>query len=206
MAKRPPRFDPSLRFKEALAFAADLHKDQPRKGTDIPYISHLLAVASLALEHGAGEDEAIAALLHDALEDVGGHLREPIEARFGRRVLDIVERLTDADADEKETERRTGDRAEGWKRRKEQYLAHLKEERDPGVVLVSACDKLHNARCILADVRQDAAQAFEKFNGGREGTLWYYRSVADAFQALGTPVAAEIGRVVAELDALAQES
>ncbi|MBM3268200.1 MAG: HD domain-containing protein [Candidatus Sericytochromatia bacterium] len=192
-AQQEPRFDPSGRFKEALVFAADLHRAQTRKDTDIPYVSHLLAVAGLAMEYGADEDTAIAALLHDAVEDQGGAAIEArVRERFGDRVARIVRDCSDTAEEPKPP----------WRARKTDYLAHLPDV-PPDSRLVSACDKLHNARCILADVRQDPAGAFAKFRGGREGTLWYYRSLAAIFRDLGSPVAEELGRVVAELDATA---
>jgi GTP pyrophosphokinase len=191
-----PRFDTSGRFKRALVFAAELHKDQPRKGTDIPYLAHLLAVAALALEHGADEDTAIAALLHDAIEDAGGQAaRERIRRRFGKRVADIVEDCSDTDQEQKPP----------WRQRKEEYLEALKHH-GPDSLLVSACDKLHNARCILADVRKSREAAFEKFKGGREGTLWYYRELVAIFRDRGSPLAGELARVVAELTDLSREA
>src|ERR1051325_12202408 len=126
------------RFEDALSFAARLHSGQLRKGTAIPYVSHLLAVASVALEHGADEDEAIAALLHDAVEDQGGApTREEIRRRFGDRVVEIVDGCTDAETVPKPP----------WRERKERYIAHVAEA-SPSVRLVSASDKLHNARSI----------------------------------------------------------
>ncbi len=132
------------RFEDALAYAARLHAGQRRKGTDIPYVSHLLAVASLAIENGADEDEAIAALLHDAVEDQGGRRRlHAIRRRYGARVAELVAGCTDADVTPKPP----------WRQRKVRYLEHLRTA-SPSVRLVSACDKLHNARAILADYRR----------------------------------------------------
>jgi hypothetical protein len=129
----------TIRFKEALTLACDLHRGQSRKGTQIPYVSHLLAVASLALEHGATEDEAIAAVLHDAVEDQGG-LRTVarIQERFGAPVAEIVQACSDTDVVPKPP----------WQLRKEAYIAHVRTA-PASVRLVSACDKLHNARSIL---------------------------------------------------------
>src|SRR5205085_11747027 len=119
------------RFEEALAFAARLHKSQLRKGTGVPYVSHLLAVAGIALEHGADEDEAIAALLHDAIEDQGGAAtREEIRRRFGDRVVGIVDGCSDTDVSPKPP----------WRERKEAYIAHVRDA-SPSVRLVSAADK-----------------------------------------------------------------
>ena len=161
----------SPRFEQALIYACVVHSGQDRKGTDVPYISHLLFVAGLALENGANEDEAIAALLHDAVEDAGGKARaRDIRCRFGDAVADIVEGCTDADEVPKPP----------WRERKEAYIAHLSEA-SPSVLLVSCCDKVHNARSIVTDLSEIGEQLWERFNGGREGTLWYYQALAIAF-------------------------
>ncbi len=133
----------SPRFESALSYAAVIHAHQQRKGTGIPYLAHLLAVTSIALEHGATEDEAIAALLHDAGEDAGGRGRiEDIRQRFGDAVADIVQGCTDTEVTPKPP----------WRKRKEDYIAHLADA-SPSTLLVSAADKLHNARAILSDLR-----------------------------------------------------
>ncbi len=185
------------RFREALGFAARLHERQLRKGTQIPYVAHLMAVASLALEHGADEETAIAALLHDAVEDQGGQAtREKIRSIFGDRVAAIVDGCSDSDQKPKPP----------WRERKEQYIAHLPQA-TPDVLLVSACDKLHNARCVLADYRVHGEATWSRFNGGRDGTLWYYRTLVDTFRTVGATVPAalldELERVVTELERLA---
>src|SRR5712691_4178501 len=184
----------SARFEEALVFATQLHAKQTRKGTSIPYIAHLLAVTILVLEHGANEDEAIAALLHDAIEDQGGAAtREDIRRRFGDTVVAIVDGCTDAEVMPKPP----------WRARKEAYIAHVREA-PASVRLVSAADKLHNARTILADYRQLGDSLWQRFNGGKEGTLWYYRSMVNAFRAAGTtPLVEELDRVVSEIERLA---
>jgi GTP pyrophosphokinase len=185
------------RFVEALGFAASLHRAQMRKGTGIPYVSHLLAVASIALENGAGEDEAVAALLHDAVEDQGGAptLAE-IRRRFGDRVADIVAGCTDTDVVPKPP----------WRGRKEAYVAHVAFA-SASVRLVSAADKLHNARSILADYRLHGEEVWGRFTGGRSGTLWYYRALVNAFLAHGSsPLLDELERTVAELERLAAAS
>jgi len=183
----------SRRFEAALVFATRLHAKQTRKGTRIPYVSHLLGVASLALEHGADEDTAIAALLHDAVEDQGGKpTLARIRRRFGARVAEIVEGCTDDDTVPKPE----------WRVRKERYLRHL-DIAPADVRLVSACDKLHNARAILADYRVLGEALWKRFKGGRDGTLWNYHSLVQAFSRHGmTPLVAELARVVAELDQL----
>ena len=189
----PPRPEPTLspRFDVALVFASQLHRDQARKGTLIPYISHLPAVTAIVLEHGGSEDEAIAALLHDAVEDQGGAAAyNVIRSEFGENVAAIVAACSDADTTPKPP----------WRERKEAYIAHIASA-SPSVRLVSAADKLHNARAILADYRQEGEQLWARFNGGREGTLWYYRALANAFQhAESTPLTEELGWVVTELE------
>jgi GTP pyrophosphokinase len=187
----------SPRFEDALVFAARLHATQARKGTTIPYVAHLLAVAGLVLEQGGDEDTAIAALLHDAVEDQGGAAtREAIRAHFGDRVTAIVDGCTDAETIPKPP----------WRARKEAYLAHLPAA-SAEVRLVSAADKLHNARAVLADYRVGGEAVWERFNGGREGTLWYYRALVTAFRATETtPLVEELDRTVSELERLAKES
>lgn len=184
----------TLRFEEALIFATQLHTEQRRKGSDVPYIAHLLAVASIVLENGGNEDEAIAGLLHDAIEDQGGMAtREEIRRRFGDTVVDIVNGCTDADVMPKPP----------WRVRKEEYIEHLRVA-SPPVRLVSAADKLHNARAVLGDYRELGEMLWRRFHGGREGTLWYYRSVTDALRQGGTsPLIEELERVVSELERLA---
>jgi (p)ppGpp synthase/HD superfamily hydrolase len=180
------------RYREALGFAFDLHRAQSRKGSGIPYVAHLIGVSSLALEHGADEDEAIAALLHDAVEDQGGPpTLAAIRTRFGDRVAAIVAGCTDADSVPKPP----------WRDRKERYLAHLVSA-SPSVVLVSSCDKLYNARSIVADLRRFGPAVWDRFTGGRDGSLWYYRSLAAIFTTRGAAAAAELARTVAEIDAL----
>ncbi len=185
----------STHFEKALVLASRLHVHQVRKGTTIPYVSHLLAVAGLVLENGASEDEAIAALLHDAVEDQGGAAtREEIRRRFGDSVAQIVDGCTDADAIPEPP----------WRERKAKYIAHIRAA-SPSVWLVSAADKLHNARAILADYRVMGDAVWDRFNGGKEGTLWYYRSLVDMFREVSgsTPLVKELGRVVSELERLA---
>lgn len=179
------------RFLVALRVAAQLHAAQTRKGTSIPYVSHLLGTCAIALEHGADEDEAIAALLHDSIEDV-----EPTDqvratvAWFGPRVLAIVEGCTDADDHPKPP----------WRERKEAYLRHLASA-DASTALVSAADKLHNARTIAADLRAVGDAVWTRFNVSRSETLWYYRALVDAYRANGQAPAA----LVDELDRAVQE-
>lgn len=182
------------RFEKALVYAATAHACQYRKGTGIPYVSHLLAVAGLVLENGGSENEAIAALLHDTVEDQGGAVRlEMVRADFGDEVASIVKECSDTDTFPKPP----------WRERKEAYLAHL-PEKSRSARLVSAADKVHNARCVVEDYRQRGESLWEIFRGGREGTLWFYRAVADALRkAEETPLVAELDRVVKELEQLA---
>ena len=182
------------RFEEALNFAVRLHAGQLRKGTKIPYAAHLLSVASIALQHGADEEEAIAALLHDAVEDQGGaKTREEIRRRFGERVEAIVDGCTDTDVTPKPP----------WKERKQAYIAHVGTA-SPSVRLISASDKLDNARAILADYRSVGESLWKRFHGGREGTLWYYRSLVETFRQAGSnALVEELDRVVTEIEHLA---
>ncbi|MDQ3227914.1 MAG: HD domain-containing protein, partial [Chloroflexota bacterium] len=160
----------SKRFENALKFAARLHAGQTRKGSNTPYIGHLLAVAAIAIEHGASEDEAIGALLHDAVEDQGGKptLRK-IRRRYGKRVARIVDGCTDTDKMPKPP----------WCQRKKDFVASL-HTASPSIRLVVAADKLHNARAVLSDYRNDGEAVWSNFTTGRDGTLWYYRSVTDS--------------------------
>jgi (p)ppGpp synthase/HD superfamily hydrolase len=160
------------RFQAALAFAHQVHRGQLRKGTGIPYIAHVLGVAAIAMEYGAGEDEAIGALLHDAAEDGGGEATlAEIRAQFGDAVADIVLGCSDSLVEDPEDKL-------PWLERKQNYLAHL-ETASPAVCLVSAADKLHNVRTIARDYRQHGDEVWRRFQGKRDGTLWYYETVAD---------------------------
>lgn len=182
------------RYADALQVAWRLHDGQVRKGTTIPYVSHLIGVSSIALEHGAREDEAIAALLHDAVEDAGGKpTLEMICGRFGEAVAEIVDGCTDSYEEPKPA----------WRPRKEAYLAHLASA-SPSVRLVSNSDKLHNARSILLDLRVHGPALWARFTAPKEGSLWYYRSLVRAFAAHGrTPLVDELDRTVAAIEALA---
>jgi (p)ppGpp synthase/HD superfamily hydrolase len=182
------------RFNQAFLFAAEKHASQTRKKTDVPYISHLMSVAGLVLEAGGGEDEGVAALLHDVVEDCGGHpVLEEIRQRFGDRVAEIVKGCTDAYTLPKPP----------WKQRKLEYLEVLRRA-DEDIRLVSAADKLHNVRSILADYRREGDSVWERFSGRREGTLWYYRAVLDVLrQGKTNRLVDELERVVTELETLA---
>jgi (p)ppGpp synthase/HD superfamily hydrolase len=180
------------KFERALIYASRLHRDQYRKGTRVPYITHLLAVAAIVGENSGTENEVVAALLHDAPEDQGGEATlEDIRARFGDEVAEIVAGCTDTYEDPKPP----------WRERKENYMAHLAGASDP-VRLVSSADKLHNGRTVLSDYRTLGEDLWDRFNGGREGTLWYYRAIVDGLRN-GDPVVEELDRVVTELERLA---
>jgi (p)ppGpp synthase/HD superfamily hydrolase len=158
-------------FSRAFVFAAEKHKGQTRKASSIPYIAHLMGVASLVLEAGGDEDLAIAALLHDVVEDCGGvPMLKEVRRRFGARVAKVVDGCTDAYSDPKPP----------WRERKEKYIARLRNE-DKETRLVSAADKLNNVRSIVSDYRGVGETVWSRFNGGREGTLWYYRTLRDEF-------------------------
>jgi (p)ppGpp synthase/HD superfamily hydrolase len=185
----------SDRYCEALDYATRLHARQVRKGTDVPYVSHLLAVSSLVLEHGGDEDEAIAALLHDAVEDQGGApVAEEISRRFGPRVAEIVVGCSDTDTDVRPKP--------PWRPRKEAHLERLRTA-SRSVLLVVAADKLHNARSIAVEYRQSGDALWSRFSGGRDGTLWYYRSTLEILsQPERTALVHELARVVAEIERL----
>ncbi len=185
----------SPQFEKALLYATRIHGGQLRKKTQIPYIAHILGVTAITLEYGANETEAIGALLHDAVEDCGGAKRlRDIERKFGKPVAKIVDGCTDADQIPKPP----------WRERKEKYIAHLDKASAP-TRLVSASDKLHNARAILRNVREEGDNLWSRFNGGKEGTLWYYRSLVTAFRKHGkSELIDELDRVVTEIERLAE--
>ena len=183
----------SRRFEQALLFATRKHAGQSRKGTVVPYVAHLLSVAGLVLEAGGDEDLAIAALLHDVVEDCGGApMLKEIRRRFGKRVAHVVDGCTDTDLDPKPP----------WRQRKEDYIAHLRTA-DADTRLVSAADKLHNVRSIVATYREIGDRIWERFHGKRDGTLWYYRTLLDEFKRKkSSPLIRELERAVIELEAV----
>ncbi len=176
------------KIAKALALAVDAHDGQWRKGTSIPYIAHPMAVASIALEHGADEEQAMAALLHDAVEDGGSSYADLIRIQFGDRVADIVAGCTDGIPD-------ANGRKQAWKPRKEAYLAHLKHA-NMDVLLVSSSDKLHNARSIVEDLLNSGLSVYDRFSVSKEETLWYYESLADIFEERGTQTAKALKEAV----------
>jgi (p)ppGpp synthase/HD superfamily hydrolase len=176
-------------FGNALAFAAQLHGEQTRKGSDTPYISHLLAVTAIALDHGATEDEAIAAVLHDAVEDQGGQATlEEIRRRFGDQVASIVAACSDTDESPKPP----------WRERKEAYVARLRTE-SYSVRLVVAADKLHNVRDVLRSYRIHGDDLWSHFKGGRDGTIWYYGAVVDALNQAATADEKQLNALIQEI-------
>jgi (p)ppGpp synthase/HD superfamily hydrolase len=181
------------RFEVALLYACQLHADQKRKQSSVPYIAHLLGVTSIVLEDGGSEDEAIAALLHDAVEDQGGlHTLDEIRAKFGAHVADIVLAVSDSYSVPKLP----------WRARKTAYIKSI-ENAPPSAVRVSLADKVYNAHSTLQDVRAHGDAAWEKFNGGKEGTIWYYDELIAAFQAHGPSLLLdELSRLVAEINKL----
>ena len=188
----------SEKFEEALVYATRLHCNQTRKKTGIPYVAHILGVTAIAMEYGANETEAIGALLHDTVEDCDGAERlRDIRGKFGDAVAHIVDGCTDTDQTPKPP----------WLERKKAYVAHLKES-DSSTRLVSASDKLHNTRAILADLRRHGPSVFEKFAGKKDGTLWYYRTLVTAFREFGDyrDLIDELERVVAEIERISGQA
>jgi GTP pyrophosphokinase len=183
------------RFRRAFLFAAEKHAGQARKTTTVPYIAHLMGVASFALEFGGDEDLAIAALLHDVVEDCGGApMLTEVRRRFGTRVAKIVDGCTDSDTYPKPP----------WRQRKEDYIRHLRKA-DADTRLVSAADKLNNVRSILADYREIGESIWARFNGGRDGTLWYYRALLEEFlRRKPNRLVRELELAVRELERAAQ--
>ncbi len=183
------------RFERALRYAFRVHRCQVRKGSGVPYVAHLLAVAALVLEFGGSEDEAIAALLHDAAEDAGGRERlDDIRREFGDHVARLVEGCSDTLQQPKPP----------WRERKESYLRRLRSE-PASVQLVCCCDKLHNARTSLRELSRVGESFWQRFRGGKEGTLWYYRQLLATFDRDKLPPALldELRWAVSELHRLA---
>lgn len=183
---------PTGRFAEAVAWAVELHGPQMRKGTTIPYLTHLLAVSSLVWENGGDEEGAIAGLLHDAIEDTDATAAD-IEGRFGPRVAAVALACSDTTVRPKPP----------WRQRKEAYHAHLDDPATPMDVLrVSAADKLHNARSMLRDYREVGDRLWSRFNEGVDGQLWNYGCLVDIFQRrFPGPLTEELARTVDALGA-----
>jgi (p)ppGpp synthase/HD superfamily hydrolase len=175
------------RFQEAIRYAAEVHDGQKRKGTGVPYLSHLLGVTSIVLDAGGNEDEAIAALLHDAAEDQGGRERlEDIRRRFGATVARIVEACTDSWDTPKPP----------WSERKKAYVEHA-THLAPDELRVSAADKVHNAYAILRDLRTHGEEVWRRFKAPPDDVIWYYRSLVHSFRTSGGgPLVDELDRIV----------
>ncbi len=182
----------------ALALAVQAHEGQVRKSTSIPYISHPMAVSAIALEFGATEEQAIAALFHDAIEDGGHKYASIIKETFGDHVHDLVQGCTDGTPDH------TGNKAP-WLERKTAYIEHLKKAPDD-VLLVSCSDKLHNARAIVSDLITEGPSMFNRFSSTPEQTLWYYRQLATIFTNRKTPPAKALESAVSQMEALSQSA
>jgi len=190
----------STRFDHALLFAAQVHRNQDRKKTGIPYISHLLGVASIVLDYGGDEEMAIAALLHDAVEDHGGRpMLKAIEQMFGARVAKIVDGCTDSYVEDPK-------KKESWERRKFRYLRRIRHE-DAETRFVSAADKLYNVRAVLRDLRYDGEVAFARFSAPKAKIIWYYRSLVREYRGGGVthrlkPLIDDLDRCVIEVEHL----
>lgn len=184
----------SSRFEAALVYATRLHAAQMRKASDVPYVAHLLGVASLVLEDGGSEDEAIAALLHDAIEDQGGAAtRQEIRRQFGDTITAWVDACTDSETTPKPP----------WRERKEKLLAQSRTA-SPAVRRILTADKLHNVRSVIADYRRLGDEIWSRFTTGKEGTLWYYRAMVDALSTAGPNALVEqLDQHVCELERLA---
>lgn len=192
-SNKKPEYILGERFESALVYATRLHRKQQRKRSGVPYIAHLLGVTALVLEDGGDEDEAIAALLHDAVEDQGGlETLETIRMEYGERVAEIVLAVSDSYQQPKPP----------WRERKQDYIESL-ENATPSVVRVSLADKVYNARSTLEDLRRDGEAAWKKFNGGKDGTLWYYDQLIHAFSLHGeNPLLSELERVLQQIKTL----
>lgn len=187
-------------FEQALVYAAQLHLHQVRKDSRTPYVAHLLAVAGLVLEYGGSEEEAVAALLHDALEDQpnDGQTRAEIETRFGAGVLAIVQACSDTQSHPKPP----------WRERKEAFLKSI-GQLSPSACLVIAADKLHNTRTLAREYREHGNEIWQRFKGGRDGTLWFSRAVFSALEAracLPPALLNELAGAIAELESLVEDS
>ena len=186
----------SERFAEAVAVANELHGGQVRKGTKIPYISHLLIVAGTVLQNGGDEDEAIAAVLHDTVEDCGGKpVMEKIRQRFGEKIAGLVDGCSETYIQPKPP----------WRERKELYIENIKSA-GPSVRLISCADKLHNAASILSEYRKVGEKVWDRFNADKSETLWFYSAMVDALRGAGEdrPILKELEATVKDLQSLAE--
>lgn len=196
LGETDPVFTPTA--MRAIAYAAHVHRDQRRKGTDVPYLAHLLGVAALVADEGGAETEVVAALLHDTAEDHGGEERlADVRRRFGASVEQIVRALSDSLEPE-------GAAKEAWRPRKQRYLDELRSEQRPEVLRVSNADKLHNVRAVLTDYRAIGDAVWQRFQAPRDQQLAYYRELAAIFgeRRAGAPLARELEEAVRELERL----
>jgi (p)ppGpp synthase/HD superfamily hydrolase len=186
-----------IRFERALVYALHVHGGHVRKGTEIPYFSHLMAVSATVIENGGGEDEAITALLHDAVEDQGGRPRlNDIRERFGELVAEIVEACSDS------LDGTAGEPKGGWLIRKRRYIALL-PKKSPAILLVTTADKLHNARAIYRDAQELGSALWTRFNKSAEQTIAYYSALHRVLnQVFSTPLTKELGGAVKLLESL----
>lgn len=190
----------STRFDHALSYASMIHRIQVRKGSEVPYISHLLGVASLTLEFGGDEDQAIAALLHDAAEDQGGNVRlHDIRITFGENVERIVRDCSDSLGADKPAD--AADRKIEWRLRKEAYLLTL-PKKPTSSLLVSLADKTHNSEAIVTDVHRSGPSVWSRFTGEQDGTLWYYQELLAFFSAKMPEHVSRLDRAVSEMQAM----
>lgn len=167
-------YDP--RLDDALAFVAERFRHKARKATRVPYLSHLLAVTAMVMEHGGDADQMVAAVLHDYLEDIPGASVDEVEERFGKNVARLVDALSDS---------RDASRPKApWRERKDAHLAAMRVA-GHDVKLIAACDKVHNARSVVADQKRVGDDAFLRFNAGKDDTLWYYRAALEALREGG---------------------
>jgi (p)ppGpp synthase/HD superfamily hydrolase len=192
------------RFIRAVDYARIAHAAQVRKGSTVPYLSHPLGVASLVIDFGGTEDQAIAALLHDVVEDCGAGHEPIIRAQFGKTVADIVLACTDGTAEGKSAHIDPEAQRRDWIKRKRTYLKHLAKAKK-GALLVSACDKLHNARAIVLDLENPAVgrAVFDRFKTGRDGTLGYYQALVEILFKRKCPVAPSLDAVIGKMHKLA---
>jgi len=192
--------DITPRYLAAIDYARTAHAGQVRKGTTVPYFGHLIGVSSLVLDFGGDEDQAIAGLLHDVLEDCGAHHLPLVRDRFGERVAAIVSDCTDGTSEDKAKATTPQAKRANWKERKERYLDHLAHVSND-TLLVSGCDKLHNLRAIVSDLRDPKVgkAVFERFTAGREGTQWYYASLVKVLADRGHKASAELQATMKEL-------
>lgn len=191
--KKSPQLSEPL--YKALQFTFKLHGRDTRKASNVPYLAHLLSVCAMTQQDGGDEDEAIAALLHDALEDKPEETsRAEIAELFGERVLTIIESSIDTPPDYK------GGAKLPWRERKEAYLAHVRSA-DSSLLRVTIADKIDNARAILAEYGRVGDELWKRFNAGRDDQLWYYESAVAAYDAAGYrgPLLEELRRLVAEM-------